>query len=144
MKGNKSGNARVKKTTKSEVFWRVFPFALGLFILIYLILLSNGYEMFESRGWNVDTIVLLRKIEHLVLALGCLAGCIFLGRFYLLRVRAWKRGEQVSGFSLEIESVLLTLFILGPALVLLYFSIKIGITIIIADPSYWEGYWELK
>ena len=102
---------------------------LTVFILIYLILLSNGYEMFESRGWNVDTIVLLRKIEHLVLALGCLAGCIFLGRFYLLRVRAWKRGEQVSGYSLKIESVSITLFILGPALVLLYFSIKIGFTV---------------
>ena len=138
------GRGKGRKSTRSEFFLRIFPIVFGIFAVFYFILLSNGYEIFENRGWDVDKIVLLRKVEHGLLAIAWLAGCVFLVRLYVSQIRLWKRGQQVSGLSLKAETVLLSLLILGPALVLFYFFIKIVIVLFTADPSYWEGYWELR
>lgn len=128
-----------------SIFWRVFPFALFVVVMGYFFLLSDGYQFFEKRGWNPTIILVIRYLDHFVLALVGLAFCVFLSKVYINVWKGWRKGVYVSLFNEKIvEIVLLSIVFLVPIGLILYLIIDMIMWIFTAPNDYWKMRWELK
>lgn len=119
-----------------------YIFLVLLLIGVYA-LIEDGYDLFFNLGWNVGFLVFLRKGSNVFLIVTFLFFIYLLMKAYLGMVRDWREGYSFSSLPKFIEKGMISLFLVGPCIVMAAMIIGVLYVLFTADDSFWHGHFEL-